>query len=345
MRSRVISGALGVLALLAAGCGDGGETTAGGESAPVVVATTSIWADVLANVACDGDIDVRTLMPAGADPHRFEPSLADRVLMDGAAVVIANGLLLEESLEDTLEAVEKAGTPVFRIGDHVSIIPYGFHEESHDEDEGNHGDHEDHESHEDHDDDADHGEHEGDHDDHGHDGDDPHVWFDPRRVSGVLAELGEQVVTHAGLDAAAVQRCVADYQDALVELDSEIAAMAAGVPEANRLLVTSHDALGYFAERYGFEVIGTVIPVPSGLAETNPAQLEELAETISKHGVSAIFAETQHSTRDADALANRVGDVEVVTLFTGTLGETGSGTDTYLGFMRTNAALITEALS
>ena len=145
MRSRVILGALGVLALLAAGCGDDGEATAAGGSAPVVVATTSIWADVLANVACDGDVDVRTLVPAGADPHRFEPSLADRALMDDAAVVIANGLLLEELLEDTLEAVENAGTPVFRIGDHVPTITYSFGEGSH-----NHG-HDDHGS-----DDADH---------------------------------------------------------------------------------------------------------------------------------------------------------------------------------------------
>ncbi len=415
MRLRRAIGAIGVMALLAAGCG-GDDEDAAADGTPVVVATTSIWADVLANVACDGDIDVRTLVPAGADPHRFEPSLADRALMDDAAVVFANGLLLEELLEDTLGAVSDAGTPVFRIGDHVSTIDYSSGDETHDHDEDRDADHhdeahaddheeeghdhdEDHDDHEDeghdheeegHDDheeeghdhdedhDADHDEahddeghdhgdeghdgHEGhvdeghddhdedeeghdDHEGHDHSGADPHVWFDPTRVSGVLAEIGEQLVTHAGADSAAIDRCVADYQDELAELDSEIAALSAGVPPENRLLVTNHDAMGYFAQRYGFEVVGTVIPSPSGLAETNPAQLEALAQTIEEHGVGAIFAESQHSARDAEALARRVGDVEVVTLFTGTLGEPGSGADTYLGFMRTNAGLIAEALS
>jgi len=421
------------LALLAAGCsGDGSDTHAAG-SASLVVATTGIWADVVDNVACEGGIDLRTLLPRGADPHRFEPSLADRGLMDDAVVVFSNGLELEESLLDTLEAVQRAGTPVFRIGDHIPTIPFNFSDghgeadhddhdadhdaegeghdhddhgeadhESHDDhdgddDHGAHDDHEhdeahdhdaegeeghdhdeDHESHDDHED-ADHDDHDSDdgheshdddaddghendddddrgddeagqepHDDHeGHDhsGSDPHVWFDPQRVSGVLAELGEQLVGLAGLDSEAVGRCIAAYQEELSALDAEIAELVESVPQSGRLLVTSHDALGYFADRYGFSVIGTVIPAPTTLAESNPAQLEALAQTISEHGVRAIFAETQHSARDTEALAARVGDVEVVTLFTGSLGEAGSGAETYLGFMRTNAALITDALS
>ena len=127
-------------------------------------------------------------------------------------------------------------------------------------------------------------------------------------------------------------------------MDRELEEQVAQLPGESRKLITNHDALGYFADRYGFEVVGTVIPAPGTMAQTNPAQLEELAELIEHEQVKAIFAETQHSIDDAEALADRVGDVDVVTLYTGSLGPAGSGADTYLGFMRTNANLIVDAL-
>ncbi len=89
----------------------------------VVVATTSIWADITANVACDGLADVRTIIPPGGDPHSFEPSLRDRETLDDADLIVANGLSLEESLEDTIDAVESGGVPVLRVGDGLDPIP------------------------------------------------------------------------------------------------------------------------------------------------------------------------------------------------------------------------------
>ena len=77
--------------------------TAGDDTA-YVVATTGIWADIAGRVACDGSLDVRTIVPAGGDPHSFEPSLRDREVLDGATLVVANGLGLEETLDDTLDA-------------------------------------------------------------------------------------------------------------------------------------------------------------------------------------------------------------------------------------------------
>ena len=87
-----------------------------------------------------------------------------------------------------------------------------------------------------------------------------------------------------------------------------------------------------------------MLPVPSGLAEATPGHLAELAELIDSAGVKAIFAEQQHSDRDIRALAERLGGVQVVTLFTGALGEPGSGADTYTGFLRRNAELVADAL-
>ena len=171
------------------------------------------------------------------------------------------------------------------------------------------------------------------------------MWFDPHRVAEALPVLAQALTTHAGLDAAAVDACVASYRAELEAVDAEIAAKVGQLPAESRKLVTNHDALGYYAARYGFEVIGTVIPSLSSLAEANPAGLEELAGLIEHEGIKAIFAETQHSGDDIEVLAAEVGDVEVVTLYTGSLGPPGSGAETYLGYLRTNTDLIVDSLN
>jgi zinc/manganese transport system substrate-binding protein len=292
--------AAGLLALV--GCGGDGEPAAGADG-PYVVATTGIWADVVRTVACEGTFDVRTLLPTGTDAHAYEPSLRDRSVLDGAAVVVANGLGLEERLEDTLAAVEDDGVPVFRIGDHVETLDAT-------------GD--------------------------GHGGADPHVWFDPNRVSAALPALGDALVA-AGAERGRVDQCVATAQDELTALDNEVAATLAAVPAARRVLVTNHDSLGYFADRYDFTVLGSILPSTSTLTEASPGRLEELGEAIRAQGVPAIFAESVSSTTDADALADRLG-VDVVVLYTESLGEPGSGADTYPGLMRFDATAIADAL-
>ena len=223
--------------------------------------------------------------------------------------------------------------------------------EDHDDDGDDHDDH-DHEA-DDHDDDG-HDDEADDHDDDGHESDgheghvhsgaDPHVWFDPVRVSATLGELAEHLTDDAGLAPDAVADCLSRYQADLAQLHDELVEILSAVAPADRRLVTDHDALGYFADRYGFEVIGTVIPSVSTLAETNPAALEELAEVIAETGVRAIFAEDHRSDDTIQALASRAGPVEVATLYTGSLGQPGSGADTYAGFMRTNAGIIADAL-
>ena len=164
-------------------------------------------------------------------------------------------------------------------------------------------------------------------------------------MAEALPDLVRVLNTEAGIDAAELQACADIYQAELEAVDAEIAASVAQLPAENRKLVTNHDALGYYADRYEVEVIGAVIPSPSSMAQTNPAQLEELAELIEHEGIQAIFAETQHTSDDAESLAARVGDIEVVTLYTGSLGPPGSGAETYLGFLRTNTELIVGALS
>ncbi|MDE0517881.1 MAG: metal ABC transporter substrate-binding protein, partial [Acidimicrobiaceae bacterium] len=219
----------------------------------------------------------------------------------------------------------------------------GHDEEGHDDhddhDEEGHDDHDDHDE-EGHDDHDDHGHH-----DHAHGAEDPHVWFDPHRVAEALPVLAQALTAHAGLDPAAVEACMNSYRAELEAVDAEIAAKIEQLPPESRKLVTNHDAFAYFAARYGFEVIGTVIPSLSSMAEANPAGLEELAEIIEHEGIKAIFAEIQHSGDEIEALAARIGGVEVVTLYTGSLGPPGSGAETYTGYLRTNTDLIVDSLN
>ena len=120
----------------------------------------------------------------------------------------------------------------------------------------------------------------------------------------------------------------------------------ADVPDANRVLVTDHEVFAYFAERFEFEVVGAVIPSLSTNAEPSAADLDELAEVIETEDIPAIFADTTGNSNLPEALAEQVdGDVEVVALFSETLGEDGSGAETYLAMMQLNADLIAEALA
>ena len=384
------------VALLVSGCGNDDDDAAS-DGLPTIMATTSIWADVVANVACDSQAEVITLIPPGGDPHAFQPSLQDRGRMESAVVIVANGLDLEEGLGDTLEAVEEAGTSVFHMADHIETIGFApgmelehhdeeeeeegeehheddeaeeeegeeHHEEEEDDPEEDHGDEEDDDEGEDHgdededededhgdeeDEDEDHGDEEDEGDDHGdeegghgHSGEDPHVWFDPIKVADALVPLSNALAAQGGLDADALSACVTEYRGELIALDAEIEGILAPLDHEERLMLTNHDALGYFANRYDFQLVGTVIPGGSSIGEANPAELQELIGLIEQTGVPAIFAESSHSSDDAEALARQAG-VEVVVLDTGSLGPSGSGSDTYLGFMRSNAQRIADAL-
>jgi zinc/manganese transport system substrate-binding protein len=285
--------------VVAAGCGGspGGDGSQG-EGSGIVLATTSIWADVVSEVAC-GSIEVGTLMPPGADPHAFEASLADRGRLDEAALVVANGLGLEGGVESTLSASQGQGTRVLRLGQVVDGVAA--------------------------------------------DGD-PHIWYDPAIVRSAVGLIADELVA-AGLgERAAIDDCAATYIDALNEVDTAVSELVEVLNPQDRVLVTNHDALGYFASRYGFEVLGTVIPGPSTLAQTSPAQLEALADLIIDSGTPALFVEQEHSDDDARALASRVGDIEVVTVNSASLNP-AAGASTNIELLKTTAEAIVAALS
>jgi zinc/manganese transport system substrate-binding protein len=308
---------LGLAALLTGGAA---ARPAGDDDQPVVVVTMSIWADIVDRVDCGDFFAIQTLIPVGGDPHSYEPSMQDRDTMSGAALVVANGADLEAQLHDTLETVADDGTTVFEVAEHVTTRPMG--DEAH-EAEGEHEDEADAE--------------------HSHDGDDPHIWFDPALVIEALPSLGDALV-EAGADRDEIDACVETVAAEITDLDAEVAATLETIPEDRRLLVTNHDSLGYFAEHYGFEILGSVLPSSSTLVEASPSELDDLSDAIEDAGVPAIFAEALEATDDASTLADRLG-VEVVTLYTDSLGDDDSGVTSYAELLRFDAEAIATALA
>ena len=188
-----------------------------------------------------------------------------------------------------------------------------------------------------------HGHEEEEDDGHGHGALDPHFWFDPLRVKQAVNSLAAELSTADPAGQTVFRDNAAAYNKELDALHSWIEETVATLPEERRLLVTSHDSFQYFAKRYGFEVVGAVMPVTTE-AEPTAQDLEELIETIEHEGAPAIFAEKSHSTKLADRVAEETGATLVGGLYTGSLGEPGSEAESYLELMRYNVTTIVEAL-
>jgi zinc/manganese transport system substrate-binding protein len=173
---------------------------------------------------------------------------------------------------------------------------------------------------------------------------DPHFWMDPVRMAAAVRELGTQIDA-IGEDGRGRRQADA-YAAQLEELDGEVRDLLTDIADDRRTLVTNHDAFRYFAERYDFRIVGTVIPGVSTGAEPSAQDLEELARTVAREDVAAIFVETVASDDLAETLAREAGtDVEVVELYSGSLGDQGSPAATYRDMLRTDAQRISAALS
>jgi len=319
-----------------AACGgaaaDGEGAQESGDERPTVVVTHSILGDLVGQVVGDA-ATVETIMPRGADAHEFEASAQQIELMNGADLLVANGLGFEEQLVEPIEAAEADGVPVLELGEELDPIPFAEGEE-HAEGEGEGEAHAEEEG-------EAHAEEEGEA--HGHEGgDDPHWFQDPDRAAAAVRLIGERVAEVTGDDAATER--AETYATELEALAAEVEDTLAAVPADRRKLVTNHDAFGYFADRFDFEVVGVIVPGGSDLAEPSARELDDLAATIEEEGVPAIFAENVATADLAETLAGEVGDVEVVELFSDSLGEPGSEAATYPDLVRANAERIAEAL-
>ncbi|MFD4697954.1 zinc ABC transporter substrate-binding protein AztC [Streptomyces niveus] len=297
---------LSLLCVLALGSGAVG-CTAGGQDRPTVVVTTNILGDITRNVVGE-EAEVTVLMGPGADPHSFGISAPQAASVEQADLVVYNGLGLEENVLRHVEAAKEAGVPTLAVGDAVDPIAYTSGESA--------------------------------------DEPDPHFWTDPERVHRAVGIIADQVAEHVkGVDRKAVEKNASGYGGEITELTSWMRTAFDEIPEGSRQLVTNHHVFGYLAERFGFRIVGAVIPSGTTLASPSASDLRSLADAVEKAGVKAVFADSSQPDRLAQVLRSESRiDVDVVPLFSESLTEKGKGAATYLEMMRANTRSIATGL-
>lgn len=285
-----------------------------------IVAVESFLADIAQNVAGDR-VQIETLMPLGADPHSFEPTPQDIKKVADSNVIIANGAGFEVFLERLLENAGGERT-VIEASQGLEMREVGEGEPAHEQE------HEDEEQHE-----------EEEH----HEGD-PHFWLNPLNVVRYTENIRDGLTALDPAGAEIYKSNTEAYIEKLNALDAEIQAQVETIPAANRKLVTDHDTFGYFADHYGFEVIGMLIPSYTTADSSTAQQLAALVDNIKATGVKAILLENNANPQLAEQIEQDTG-VEIVTgLYTHSLSEPNGPAPTYIEMMEYDAGRIVEAL-
>lgn len=308
-----------------------------------VVATTNIIGDVVRNVVGE-EAEITVLITEGQNPHGYTPTPRAVAAIERAHVVFVNGFGLEENLLDTVETAATGYVVPVSAG----IEPIGG--SGHDHDDDHHEDHDDdHTDDDDHHDDDHHDEHADDDHDHDHAAGDPHVWFDPNNVIVWTQNIAEVMGELLPDSSERFVRAADAYVEELRALDADIRSRVAELPEGRRKLVIDHASLDYFAQAYGFEVIGTVIPATTDQAEPSAQAISRLVDVIRSADVPAIFVGATASRGLQNltaAVAEEVGrEIRVGTLLTGSLTAAGGGGESYLSFMDYNVTQIVENLA
>lgn len=275
-----------------------------------VVATTGIVGDVVGRVG-GSSIELTTLTALGADPHTYVATPSDSAAVHDAHLLFSNGAGLEEGMSELV--LDSSGRAAhIRLSDNLSLLSLGRRDEAQPATPGAGSDA------------------------------DPHVWLDVRNVVAwtetVLQALSALDPANAGL----YQANAGTFRQDLEALDAWVVEQVAGIPPEKRRIVTNHETLGYFAHRYGFELVGAVYPL-SPSSEPSAQDLAGLEEAIRQYGLSVLFTEGTVSPVLADQVARDTG-VGLVPLYTESLGPAGSGAESYIAMMRYNVEAIVAAL-
>jgi len=186
--------------------------------------------------------------------------------------------------------------------------------------------------------------HEGEAHDHEHGEFDPHIWHDPNNAIVMVENVRDALAEADAAHAAEYEANAEAYTAELTALDEHIREQVATIPEANRILVTSHDTFGYFADEYGFEVLNVLGSVSTDAADPGAGEIAELIGEIQASGVPAIFTENITNPALVEQVANEAGVIVAPTLYTDALGQPGTAGETYLSMLRYNIDTIAEAL-
>lgn len=274
-----------------------------------VVATTTMLYDLVKQIGGDR-IEAQGLMGSGVDPHQYRASAGDIGKMQRADVVVYSGLHLEGKMGEVFAALEKSqsgGKKVICAADGIGedLIIYNGGVP------------------------------------------DPHIWFDADLWSLAAAEVAKGLSEADEANENTYKKNLEKYQERLAELELYIREKTAELPQEQRVLITAHDAFGYFGRAYGYEVRG--LQGISTATEAGTADVSSLADFIAENRIKAVFVETSLPVKNIRALMEAVKARGFETslggsLYSDSIGDGESGTDTYIAAFKHNAEVITNAL-
>lgn len=281
-----------------------GQPSSSGTTGPVILTSTTFLADITRNVAGDR-VRVESISPLGADPHSYQPVPRDMAKITESKVLIINGLDYDQFIQPLIK--NAGGTPLI-VTASDGLEARQMKEET------------------------------------GETVTDLHMWMAPTRIIKYVENIRDGL-TKADPDGADVYKTNGDaYISELQELDTWITEQVAQIPQERRLLVTNHDSLGYFAENYGFKVIGTIVPGVSSNASPSAQQIAALIDEIKATGAPAVFLNISDNPRLADQVAKET-DITVVTdLYIESLSLSDGPAATYIDMMKHNVMRIVNAL-
>jgi zinc/manganese transport system substrate-binding protein len=277
----------------------GCASSSGGGNGLDVVATTTQIGDWVAEVGGDA-VSVHQILQPNTDPHEYEPRPSDVEATAEAKLVFVNGDNLDEWMD---QVVSESGSDA-TVVDLGAVVPDRLPGESSGAEASQY---------------------------------DPHWWHDPRNAEAAAGEIERRLAAANPAHKKQFERNMNTYLAKLRKLDTGIANCVGSVPPRQRKLVTDHDAFGYFANRYGIEVLGAVIPSQTTQAQPSAKDLGELIALIEREGVKAVFPETSLSPKVAETIASQTGASADYTLYGDTLGPADSDGATYLSMEEANA--------
>ncbi|WEO77443.1 metal ABC transporter substrate-binding protein [Cryobacterium sp. SO2] len=310
-------------ALVLAGCSTTAtNASAGSDTDLKVVATTTQIAELTRNIVGDtAGVTVTQLIQPNQSAHSYDPSVADLTALGAADVLVINGVGLEEWLDDAITASGFDGVTIDSDEGITILDGEAGHEEDGDTEAA---------------DDA----------EHDHAGGNPHIWTDVSNAEAMAATIADGLAGASSAHAADFESNETGYVARLADLDGWIHENIDAVPAEERLLVSNHDAFGYFTAAYGITYVGSVIPSFDDNAEPSAAEIDTLVAAIRATGVKAVFSEASINPKAADTIAEEAG----VTVYSGddalygdSLGPADSDGATYIASQLHNVRLILES--
>lgn len=291
------------------GCGSDFQEDSRGEDGKLdVVATTGMIADIASVIGGDR-LRVVSLMGPGVDPHLYKATKGDVDQLEKADLILYNGLFLEGKMADVFESMG-GRVPTIAVAESIdsALLRHAAEFQGHP---------------------------------------DPHVWFDVALWSQVVARVGQELAVRDSVNAGFYQEQTSRYLDSLAVLDLWVKSEIQTIPQEHRVLVTAHDAFGYFGLAYGLEVRG--LQGISTVTEAGLYDVTAMVDILVSRQVPAVFVESSVPRKAIEAVVegcrDRGHEVRIGgELFSDAMGQAGTPEGTYLGMVRHNVRTITQAL-